>query len=107
MENNDCEQITKVMRECVSENNGSHNCKEIIEKFETLCVKNDDKVENDENKENEENDENKENEEDENSSQSKGFGSMLKELVGIGDEGKGDDEDGKGDEGKSDNEGDE
>ena len=98
MEKTDCEKLTKEMRECVSENNGSHNCKEIIEKFETLCVKNDDKVENDENKENEE---------DENSSQSKGFGSMLKELVGIGDEGKGDDEDGKGDEGKSDNEGDE
>jgi len=98
MEKTDCEKLTKEMRECVSENKESHNCKEIIEKFETLCVKNDDKVENDENKENEE---------DENSSQSKGFGSMLKELVGIGDEGKGDDEDGKGDEGKGDNEGDE
>ena len=45
MENNDCEQITKVMRECVSKNNGTYNCKEIIKKFETLCVKNEDKEE--------------------------------------------------------------
>ena len=34
MENNDCEQITKVMRECVSKNHGTYNCKEIIKKFD-------------------------------------------------------------------------
>jgi hypothetical protein len=38
MEKTDCEKLTKEMRECVSENKGSHNCKEIIEKFETLCI---------------------------------------------------------------------
>jgi len=83
MENDDCEKISNVMKECIKEHNGTHACKEIIEKFETLCVKND---------------ENKENEENENSSQSKGIGSMLKKLVGIGDEGEGDE--GEGDEGE-------
>ena len=88
MEKTDCEKLTKEMRECVSENKGSHNCKEIIEKFETLCVKNDDKVENEEIEEIEEIVEIVEIED---SSQSKGFGSMLKKMIGIdqGDEGDG------------------
>jgi len=48
MEKTDCEKLTKEMRECVGENKGSHNCKEIIEKFETLCVKNEDKEDKEE-----------------------------------------------------------
>ena len=38
MENDDCEKISNVMKECIKEHNGTHACKEIIEKFETLCI---------------------------------------------------------------------
>ena len=48
MEKTDCEKLTKEMRECVSKNHGTYNCKEIIKKFETLCVKNEDKEDKEE-----------------------------------------------------------
>ena len=39
MENVDCEKIVKEMRECVTKNQGTHNCKEIIETFNNTCNK--------------------------------------------------------------------
>ena len=33
----DCEQIIKEMRECVTENKGTYNCKEKVEMFEKNC----------------------------------------------------------------------
>lgn len=39
MEKVDCEKLAKEMSECVSENNGSFNCKEIIEAFEKSCTR--------------------------------------------------------------------
>ena len=37
MENINCEQIIKEMRQCVTENKGTYNCKEKVEMFEKHC----------------------------------------------------------------------
>lgn len=39
MEKIDCEKIVKEMRECVTKNQGTYNCKEIVEVFEKNCEK--------------------------------------------------------------------
>jgi hypothetical protein len=44
MENVDCEKLLREMQECVKENDGSQCCKEIIENFNKVCIKNEDDV---------------------------------------------------------------
>jgi hypothetical protein len=39
MENVDCEKITKEMRECVTESKGTLPCRELVDKFDKLCKK--------------------------------------------------------------------
>lgn len=45
MENIDCEKITKEMRECVSKNKGTQPCRELVDKFDKLCKKEEEKEE--------------------------------------------------------------
>jgi len=39
MEKVDCEKLAKEMRECISENNETINCNELIETFEKSCAR--------------------------------------------------------------------
>jgi hypothetical protein len=45
MENVDCEKLLKEMRECVAKNKGTQPCREIVDRFDKVCKKEQEKEE--------------------------------------------------------------
>jgi hypothetical protein len=45
MENVDCEKLLKEMRECVKEHKGTQSCRELVDTFDKVCKKEQEKEE--------------------------------------------------------------
>jgi len=45
MENVVCDELKREMQECITNNDGIHQCKELIENFEKICKKEEEVVE--------------------------------------------------------------
>ena len=45
MENVVCDELKREMQKCVTNNDGTHLCKELIENFEKICKKEEETVE--------------------------------------------------------------